>query len=74
MSNSDMFTNNLQQTNINDAYKFETFSDYINNKGLKTNFSPNCIFCSLENFFGLLLSHNSRHLIALLSQHLVWRF
>ena len=26
MSNSDMFTNNLQQTNISDAYKFESFS------------------------------------------------
>ena len=53
MSNSDMFTNNLQQTNINDAYKFETFSDYIKNKGLNTNFSPTCIFCSFQESISL---------------------
>lgn len=54
MSNSDMFNNNLQQTNISDAYKFETFSDYINNKGLNTNFSPTCIFCSFQDSVPLL--------------------
>jgi hypothetical protein len=41
-----MFNNNLQQTNINDAYQFVSFSDYINNKGLQGTFSPICIFCS----------------------------
>jgi len=41
-----MFNNNLKQTTINDAYHFESFSSYINNKGLQTKFSPNCIFCS----------------------------
>ena len=46
MSNPNMFTNNLQQTSINDAYQFESFSSYINNDGLKTKFSHICIFCS----------------------------
>jgi hypothetical protein len=41
-----MFNNNLKQTTINDAYHFESFSSYINNKGLQTKFSPICIFCS----------------------------
>jgi hypothetical protein len=46
MSNPNMFNNNLQQTTINDAYHFESFSTYINNKGLLAKFSPICIFCS----------------------------
>lgn len=46
MSNPNMFNNNLQQTTINDAYHFESFSTYINNKGLLCKFSPICIFCS----------------------------
>ena len=46
MSNPNMFNNNLKQTTINDAYHFESFSSYINNKGLQTKFSPICIFCS----------------------------
>lgn len=46
MSNPNMFNNNLQQTNVNDAYHFASFSDYINNKGLQAVFSPICIFCS----------------------------
>ena len=54
MSNSDMFTNNLQQTNISDAYKFESFSDYIKNKGLSANFSPTCIFCSFQESISLI--------------------
>ena len=53
MSNSDMFTNNLQQTNISDAYNFDSFSDYIKNKGLNTNFSPTCIFCSFQDSISL---------------------
>lgn len=46
MSNPNMFNNNVKQTLINEAYHFESFSDYINNKGLKTKFSLMCIFCS----------------------------
>jgi hypothetical protein len=47
MSNSNIFNGgNFQQTPIDIAYKFDSFSSYINNNGLKTNFSPRCIFCS----------------------------
>jgi hypothetical protein len=47
MSNSNVFNgSNFQQTPINIAYNFSSFSDYINNNGLKTTFSPRCIFCS----------------------------
>ncbi len=54
MSNSNTFNNgNFQQTPLNDAYKFSTFSDYINNNGLKTSFSPICIFCSSNNTINL---------------------
>lgn len=46
MSNSNTFNNsNFQQTPLNDAYRFTTFSSYINNGGLKARFSPKCIFC-----------------------------
>jgi len=45
-----MFNNgNFQQTPINDAYKFNTFSPYIMNGGLNSRFSPFCIFCSSNN-------------------------
>lgn len=54
MSNSNTFNNgNFQQTPLNDAYNFSTFSDYINNNGLKTSFSPICIFCSSNNTINL---------------------
>ena len=47
MSNSNTFNNsNFQQTPINDAYQFSSFSQYINTGCLKSNFSPVCIFCS----------------------------
>lgn len=47
MSNSNIFNNgNFQQTPLNSAYQFNTFSTYINNNGLHTRFSPKCIFCS----------------------------
>lgn len=47
MSNSNTFNNsNFQQTPINDAYQFTSFSHYIKNGGLQTRFSPICIFCS----------------------------
>jgi hypothetical protein len=46
MSNSNTFNNsNFQQTPLGDAYRFSTFSQYINNGGLQTRFSPKCIFC-----------------------------
>ena len=47
MSNSNIFNGgNFQQTPINDAYQFQSFSSYINGNGLQTRFSPKCIFCS----------------------------
>ena len=46
MSNSNTFNNsNFQQTPLTDAYQFSTFSQYINNGGLQTRFSPKCVFC-----------------------------
>ena len=46
MSNSNTFNNsNFQQTPLGDAYRFSTFSQYINNGGLQTSFSPKCVFC-----------------------------
>lgn len=54
MSNSNMFTNsNFQQTSLNDAYNFNTFSPYIRNGGLNNKFSPICIFCSSNNTMNL---------------------
>ena len=47
-----MFTNNLQQTSINDAYRFTTFSEFIKTQS-SVNFSPLCIFCSSNNTFSL---------------------
>lgn len=52
MSNSNMFTNNLVQTSLNDAYKFSTFSDFIKQQSF-THFSPICIFCSSNNTIAL---------------------
>ena len=46
MSGSNIFNNgNFQQTPLNDAYQFQSFSSYINNNGLRSLFSPQCIFC-----------------------------
>lgn len=54
MSNSNMFnSSNFQQTPINDAYQFNTFSSYIMNGGLNSIFSQNCIFCSSNNTMNL---------------------
>jgi len=52
-TNSNIFTNNfnsplthnLVQTSINDAYKYETHSEFIKQMKIPT-FSPVCIFCS----------------------------
>ena len=52
MSNSNVFTNNLMQTSLNDAYQFQTFSDFIQNKS-KVSFSSLCIFCSSKNTIAL---------------------
>jgi hypothetical protein len=49
-----MFNNsNFQQTPLNDAYQFNTFSPYIINGGLNSRFSPICIFCSSNNTMNL---------------------
>ena len=49
-----MFNNgNFQQTPLNDAYNFNTFSAYIMNGGLNTRFSPICIFCQSNNTMNL---------------------
>lgn len=54
MSNSNTFTNNLAETPIDSAYKFSTFSDYINSGKLTAKFSPKCIFCSSTNTVNLM--------------------
>jgi len=46
MSNPNILYNNLQQTPLDNAYKFQSFSGYINNNGMVSRFSPVCIFCS----------------------------
>jgi len=49
-----MFNNgNFQQTPLNDAYQFNSFSPYIVNGGLNSKFSPICIFCSSNNTVNL---------------------
>lgn len=56
MSNPGYFNNGneLTQTNLDDAYKFNSFSSYIMNGGLNTRFSPLCIFCSSNNTINLI--------------------
>ena len=54
MSNSNMFPNNLAQTSINDAYQFNTFSDFIQTQSTSTRFSPHCIFCSSNHTIALI--------------------
>jgi hypothetical protein len=54
MSNPASFYANLQQTPIENAYKFQTFSGYINNNGLTSRFSPICIFCSSSDTISLM--------------------
>jgi hypothetical protein len=54
MSNSNTFNNgNFQETPLNDAYQFNTFSPYIMNGGLNSKFSPICIFCQSNNTMNL---------------------
>ena len=54
MSNPNAFYNNLQQTPVVSAYKFQSFSGYINNNGLCNRFSPICIFCSSTDTISLM--------------------
>lgn len=48
-----MFNRDLAQTNLDSAYQFSTFSPYIMNGGLNSQFSPVCIFCSSNNTMNL---------------------
>ena len=54
--NSCNFYNGLRQTDINDAYKFHTHSQFLNSSraGSLTNYSPICIFCSSSNTHSLM--------------------
>ena len=56
-SSTNNFNNdrNLPQTNLNDAYKFQTFSQYLNSAKPEalTNYSPICIFCSSSDTYSL---------------------
>jgi hypothetical protein len=62
MSNSNIFYNsNFQQTFLDDAYKFNTFSPYIMNGGLHCKFSPFCIFCSSNNTMNLSSDGHFKH-------------
>jgi hypothetical protein len=49
-----MFNGDLAQTNLDSAYKFNSFSKYIMNGGLNSRFSPICIFCSSNNTINLI--------------------
>ena len=61
MSNSNTFNNsNFQQTPIDDAYHFNSFSHYITNGGLQTRFSPICIFCSSKESTALITDGSFR--------------
>ncbi len=54
MSNPNTFNNsNFQQTPLDSAYQFSSFSPYIVNGGLNSRFSPICIFCSSNNTMNL---------------------
>lgn len=55
MSNPNTFNNsNFQQTPLDSAYQFSSFSPYIVNGGLNSRFSPICIFCSSNNTMNLI--------------------
>lgn len=55
MSNPNTFNNsNFQQTPLDSAYQFTSFSPYIVNGGLNSRFSPICIFCSSNNTMNLI--------------------
>ena len=55
MSNTNIFNGgNFQQTPLGDAYRFTTFSQYINNGGLQSRFSPKCVFCPSTDSIALI--------------------
>ena len=54
MSNPNTFNKELQQTSIDSAYQFSSFSPYIMNGGLNRSFSQTCIFCSSKNTMNLM--------------------
>jgi hypothetical protein len=54
MSNPNLFSRDLSQTNLDSAYQFTSFSPYITNGGLNSKFSPNCVFCSSNNTINLI--------------------
>ena len=45
MSSNNFNNNNLVQTSLNDAYNFNTFSDFIQKQITTTRFSLQCIVC-----------------------------
>jgi hypothetical protein len=47
------YNGDLTQTNLDAAYQFSSFSPYIMNGGLTSQFSPICIFCSSNNTISL---------------------
>ena len=57
MNASNNFNNDriLPQTSLNDAYKFQSFSQYLNSAtpGALTNYSSICIFCSSRETYPL---------------------
>jgi hypothetical protein len=63
MSNSNIFNGgNFQQTPLDVAYKFSSFSQYINNNNsLSSIFSPRCIFCSSNQSKPLTNDGSFRH-------------
>ena len=45
-----MFSNSLPETNVGDAYKYQTHSHYLNSNQFKnSSFSSVCIFCSFSD-------------------------
>lgn len=61
MSRPNMFNGNLAETDINSAYQFHSFSQYINSGGLRSQFSPKCIFCSSSNTVNLMTDGSLKH-------------
>ena len=60
--NFNTFTNNLIQTPINDAYKYETYSEFI--KQMKPPiFTQTCVFCSNLKSTALTSDGSFRHCI-----------
>jgi len=50
MQKSNTSTSDIPQTEIKDAYKYDSFSKYINSTEFKqSKFSPICIFCSFHD-------------------------